>query len=1154
MKFLCSLKRFSLLCFLMFTSHIILAADFTWTGLVDGNWNTAGNWDLNAVPSSSDDCYFTTNASVSSGGDCNNLTVAVGATLTVSSSVVSVSGSLINNGSLIVQGTIDVLGNCTLNGPTTINTLGEIQVRGNSIVSNGVTLNNQGVFDANGSFDATGATVALAGASFLGSENVLNGNNGTTTGWTVTNGGDGWRYNGQNYTGSPSGSFTGSYYWSYLSQDIDLTTLYSTADLDASPDIVFSCWIKSVFNDNDYFYAEISLKDASGSIISTSTLGSTTVSTSAPIWTQQTTTFSGYGSGVRTASISIQSEDGEFWLGNYGMTVDDISLKVTEIGSGGVLQLADNVVSLGDLDGGTVDYDGAGAQTILSDTYYNLQLSGDGTGNKTAGGNITVDNNFTVGANAQRYRTSSFTTTVNGETLIKSMLKINNSNGEFIANGEFNASSATIDFTKNGSLVLSSTVTSLGTLDISDNTGTVVYDGTINQTVDDVNYYNLTINNSSTKTAAGNIVVKGDLITEAEANCVLDLVNYNLNLSGDLTVGSEGGLDASDSDCSVTFSGTSSITHAGSQSRVTLPAQTLLSESFVDFSNWVQFNVSGSASWFASAPGGNCTFTANSGTSCAWIQENSYTFSQDYIVYDLPDPKTNMSVSYKFINPDWAGDIDWLYCQYYDGSTWISLAEYTTANEIWTSATHSIPDGATQLRFFTWLGYGYGVGVDDVVITGDGYVYTSINPTFNELVVNGSGITMNNPIDVTENLVFTNGIITSESDVNGNNSQAYASTNTLTIKDGATISGASASSHVIGAVRIESSAISEIEFPTGDGTNYRPVFLSPADPTPTTYTAEYVNSAHSSISYDGNGYNNTPCEAGEVDHVAMGCWWDIEKSAGGADAFVGINWDANSGVDTPSDIVLTHWNSTTSQWDKISGAGDVTTQSNGGGGAGSGTASSGRITSATAQSDFSPFNLGSGSGNNSLPVDLLSFHTVCSHDIVDVNFSVVSQINNDYFLIERSTDAMDWEVVGQIDGVEGGNSNTQMDYVFVDNNPLANLSYYRLTQVDFDGKSKTFYPVSTTCGGSEGGLPIDVYPNPASNEVTVELELDNYQGDDVYYTITDATGKAVLSDYVQLDRGFNKHTLDIGKLPNGVYILRFNQTKDHITETRIVKR
>ena len=60
-----------------------------------------------------------------------------------------------------------------------------------------------------------------------------------------------------------------------------------------------------------------------------------------------------------------------------------------------------------------------------------------------------------------------------------------------------------------------------------------------------------------------------------------------------------------------------------------------------------------------------------------------------------------------------------------------------------------------------------------------------------------------------------------------------------------------------------------------------------------------------------------------------------------------------------------------------------------------------------------------------------------------------------------------------------------------------NLICYRLIQVDFDGKSKTFFPASTTCVGSEGGFPIDVYPNPASNEVNVSLELDNYQGNDV---------------------------------------------------------
>ena len=1153
MKFLCSIERSLVLLCLIFISHTFFAVNFNWTGVVDGNWNNPLNWDVNAVPTSADDCFISSSAVISSGGNCRNLTINAAASLELGSVSISIAGTLVNNGTLTVQGTLDVLGNCTLNGPTTINQSGEIQVRGSSIVSSGATLTNQGVFDANGDFDATGATISLDAISFLGPENVFNGNNGSSAGWSVINGGSGWSFSGQNYTGSLNGSFTGSYLWSYLSQEVNLSAMYSPNFLNDSPDITFSCWIKSVFNDNDFFFADISLKDASGNTLASSTLGSTTTSTSAANWTQQTTTFSGYPSGVRSASISTQSKDGEFWLGNYGITIDDVSLKVVEQGSSGVLQLASNVVSLGTLSGGTVNYDGAGAQTILADMYNNLQISGNGIGNKTAAGDILVNNNFTIGANAECFLTSDNTITVNGATQIKSILRIDNSSAVFDANGSFDASSATIDFTKNGTLLLGSTVGGLGTLVISNNVGTVVYDGTIAQTVDAVNYVNLTINNASTKTLAGNIAVRGNLTTEAEVNCILDLSTYTLNLAGDLTVGFEGGLDASDTDCSVVFDGSSTITHAGSQSRITVPAQNLLTESFVDFSNWTQFNVSGSASWSASAPGGSCTFTANSGSTCAWIQEDSYTYSEDYIVFDLPEPKTNMSVSYKFINPNWLGDIDWLYCQYYDGSAWISLAEYTTANEIWTSASHAIPDGATQLRFFSWLGYGYGVGVDDLVINGDGYILNSINPTFNEIVVNGSGISLNNPIDVTEAIVFTSGIINSESDVNGNNSQPYASTNTLTIKDGASISGASALSHVVGAVRMESSSLSEMEFPIGDGTNYRPVYLTPSTPISTTYTVEYVNDAHSSIAFDVNGNNTTPCDS-EIDHVAMGCWWDIEKSAGGADAFVGINWDANSGVDNPAEIILSHWNASTSQWEKISGSGNQSTLSDGSGGIGSGTASSGRITSLAAQSDFSPFNLGSSTSNNSLPIDLLYFNTFCSHNIVDVNFSVVSQINNDYFLIERSTDAMDWEVVGQIDGVEGGNSNTQMDYAFVDNNPLANLSYYRLTQVDFDGKSKTFYPVSTNCGGAEGGFPIDLYPNPASNELTVELELDNFQGNDVYYTITDATGKAVLSDYVQLDRGFNKHTLDISKLTNGVYILRFNQTKDHITENRIVKR
>ena len=84
--------------------------------------------------------------------------------------------------------------------------------------------------------------------------------------------------------------------------------------------------------------------------------------------------------------------------------------------------------------------------------------------------------------------------------------------------------------------------------------------------------------------------------------------------------------------------------------------------------------------------------------------------------------------------------------------------------------------------------------------------------------------------------------------------------------------------------------------------------------------------------------------------------------------------------------------------------------------AGSATVGSGRVSRAV--TSFSPFNLGSGSGNNPLPIDLLSFTADCSHDIVDINFSVISQVNNDY-LVEKSKDAVEWEEVGTLEEVFG---------------------------------------------------------------------------------------------------------------------------------------
>lgn len=94
----------------------------------------------------------------------------------------------------------------------------------------------------------------------------------------------------------------------------------------------------------------------------------------------------------------------------------------------------------------------------------------------------------------------------------------------------------------------------------------------------------------------------------------------------------------------------------------------------------------------------------------------------------------------------------------------------------------------------------------------------------------------------------------------------------------------------------------------------------------------------------------------------------------------------------------------------------------------------------------------------SLPIELISFNAGYNGSYVVIDWSVASQVNNDYYEIQRSIDVEDWELVTSIEGA--GSSNTQIDYRAIDENPLLGVSYYRLSQTDYDGTTETFFPVS----------------------------------------------------------------------------------------------
>ncbi len=178
-----------------------------------------------------------------------------------------------------------------------------------------------------------------------------------------------------------------------------------------------------------------------------------------------------------------------------------------------------------------------------------------------------------------------------------------------------------------------------------------------------------------------------------------------------------------------------------------------------------------------------------------------------------------------------------------------------------------------------------------------------------------------------------------------------------------------------------------------------------------------------------------------------------------------------------------------------------------------------------------------GSSNNSqvLPVELGFFHGNAKDGEVILNWQTYSELNNDYFIVEKSKDGSEFQVLGTQNG--NGTSNRPNTYSLIDRSPYT-ITYYRLTQVDFDG-SKTIYEIIRVA--SELNVDFTVYPNPASDKITIQSS--NLLTDKFTLQILDISGKAILRKEVQLTSG--SYTMDLTPLKPGVYTVyllsRFNR-------------
>lgn len=130
------------------------------------------------------------------------------------------------------------------------------------------------------------------------------------------------------------------------------------------------------------------------------------------------------------------------------------------------------------------------------------------------------------------------------------------------------------------------------------------------------------------------------------------------------------------------------------------------------------------------------------------------------------------------------------------------------------------------------------------------------------------------------------------------------------------------------------------------------------------------------------------------------------------------------------------------------------------------------------------FRVNSGNGY-ALPVELTRFDATANEQGVLLEWNTATEKNADFFQVERSTDYQNWEVIGRVTAI--GFSNTGSSYKLLDEDTPQSTLYYRLVQVDFDGKSQVYGPLTIEPLIHETGKDkeITTYPNPSNGQFTL---------------------------------------------------------------------
>ena len=237
-----------------------------------------------------------------------------------------------------------------------------------------------------------------------------------------------------------------------------------------------------------------------------------------------------------------------------------------------------------------------------------------------------------------------------------------------------------------------------------------------------------------------------------------------------------------------------------------------------------------------------------------------------------------------------------------------------------------------------------------------------------------------------------------------------------------------------------------------------------------------------------------------------------------------------------ANIFPQRWNSTASQWHDVtlSGTPDV---------------SNNKLTGVIVAKENFFRSWALVSNVTPLPVELIYFDVKRTGSFVLLEWETLAEINNDYFIVEKSSDGENWEEILTVDGQ--GNTNEQTYYSQIDVNGCEGICYYRLIQVDFDGRREKEGIRFLNSDNQNQEFKMTVIPNPMNQRSNISFSA--LEGGVFNLSVLNQTGHEVYTTKTIGDKGNNQISFDSSTLSHGSYYFILEDESGNRSQQLVIK-